>query len=159
MEKPVIVFVQGSWHQLLHYEQFLCSLRNKGYTVISPELPSCSDNVPTNPTEADIGLIRAESRKLVEDGKEVVAIAHSYGGIVMTEALYGLGIKERTGKGLQGGIRMLIYNTAFLPTIHVCVEDVANISLFDWLEYKVSPIYLIPSSRLYFTHLVEHDQP
>jgi pimeloyl-ACP methyl ester carboxylesterase len=139
-EKPVIIFVHGAWHQLMHYEQFLRSLRNKGYTVVSPELPSCSDNVPTNPTEADIELIRTESRKLVEDGKEVVAIAHSYGGIVMTEAVYGLGIKERTRKGLQGGIRTLIYNTAFLPSINVCLEDAANISLFDWLEYKVSPI-------------------
>jgi esterase/lipase superfamily enzyme len=34
----------------------------------------------------------------VEDGKEIVVIAHSYGGIVITEAVYGLGIKERTQK-------------------------------------------------------------
>jgi hypothetical protein len=83
----------------------------------------------------------------VEDGKEVVVIAHSY-GIVITEAVYGLGIKERTQKGSQGGIRMPIYNTAFLPLVNVCLEDVANISLFNWLQYEVSPIQFQSSFSL-----------
>jgi hypothetical protein len=60
----VIIFVQDSWYRVMHYEQFLCSLRNKGYTVVSPELPSCSETVPANPAEADIELIMTESRSL-----------------------------------------------------------------------------------------------
>jgi pimeloyl-ACP methyl ester carboxylesterase len=57
--------------------------------------------------------MRSYVSKLVDGGRRVIALGHSYGGQVMTNALHGLGLDARKEKGLVGGVTDLIYLCAF----------------------------------------------
>ena len=60
-------------------------------------------------------FIRAETTKLVEDGKDVIVVMHSYGGVVGTKAIYeDLSKQPRQLKGLSGGVTGLLYICAFV---------------------------------------------
>jgi len=58
-----------------------------GYTSIYPALPSANTSPPTVTLYDDAKLIRSEVGNLVEEGKDVVVVMHSYGGIVGSEAI------------------------------------------------------------------------
>ena len=63
----------------------------------------------------DANIVRSEIVKLVEDeGKEVVVVMHSYGGVVGSQACEGLGRVQRQQKGLAGGVIRLYYMCAFV---------------------------------------------
>ena len=57
----------------------------------------------------DTALLRGYVESLADAGRTVIAIMHSCGGQVGTNALYGLGLNNRT----HGGVAHLIYMCAF----------------------------------------------
>ena len=114
--KPTLVLIHGGWHIPSTYSKFTSSLRSAGYEVHVPRLPSMNETRPPNADlAADTALVRGYVESLVDAGRTVVAIMHSYGGQVGTNALYGLGVKNRsqhTG-GPSGGVAHLVYMCAF----------------------------------------------
>ena len=79
-------------------------LEDLGYEAVCPRLLTCNNDVPPTKTLGDdVALIRKTAQSLLDDGKTVIAVMHSYGGVVGTDALHGLAIKH------------LIYMTAFIP--------------------------------------------
>jgi hypothetical protein len=46
---------------------------------------------------------------LAESGRTIAVLTHSYGGMVVTNALYGLSIGSRAAAGLSGGVSHLVY--------------------------------------------------
>lgn len=72
---------------------------------------------------SDTSVIREAAERLVNEGRTVVALMHSYGGQVGTNALHGLGVKVRSAKGLPGGISHLIYMTAYAVTEGTSMMD------------------------------------
>jgi pimeloyl-ACP methyl ester carboxylesterase len=71
----------------------------------------------TRPPDADLytdsDLVRAYVSSLVQAGHTVVAIMHSYGGQVGSDALVGLGRASRAAQNLPGGVSHLVYLAAF----------------------------------------------
>ena len=63
----------------------------------------------------DTAMVRGYVESLVDAGRPVIAIMHSYGGQVGTNALYDLGLNNRTRRegNLSGGVTHLIYMCAF----------------------------------------------
>lgn len=59
----------------------------------------------------------------MQAGREVVAILHSYGGQVGSDALIGLGKAIREREGLSGGVTHLIYMAAFAVAEGVGMMD------------------------------------
>ena len=51
---------------------------------------------------------------LANDGKDVVLVMHSYGGVPGTQSVNGLTRQERSEQGKQGGVTDLVYITGFL---------------------------------------------
>jgi alpha-beta hydrolase superfamily lysophospholipase len=96
--------------------------------------------MPENPAEADIKLFFDTARTLADEGNEIVAVVHSYGGVVATEAFSGLGIKARKAQDLQGGIRSIICIAAFLLGQEMTLEGSAPAEMVGWCVYKVSPV-------------------
>jgi hypothetical protein len=97
--------------------------------------------MPENPSEADIKLFSDTARTLADEGNEIVAVVHSYGGVVATEAFSGLGIKARKAQDLQGGIRSIICIAAFLfGQEMMTLEGSAPAEMVGWCVYKVSPV-------------------
>ena len=110
--QPVFVLAGGAWHTPAHYQPFLDVVAARGYKIIAPRLPSTIEGQTTGPVEADIKTLADIARELVDEGKEVVFIAHSAGGISAAEAAHGQGVRERSAKGLSGGVRSLVLVSA-----------------------------------------------
>ncbi|HEY6492832.1 MAG TPA: alpha/beta hydrolase [Trebonia sp.] len=83
MTRPTVVIVHGAWHTPAHFESFIKSIAD--IDVRTVRLPS------SGPDISALGDMRddaAEVRKVVSaiDGP-VLVLAHSYGGVPVTEAL------------------------------------------------------------------------
>lgn len=114
--KPTIILIHGGWHIPSTYSKFTNSLKSAGYEVHVPRLPSMNEARPPNTDlTTDTEMIRGYVESLVDAGRSIIAIMHSYGGQVGTNALYGLGLKScsRRGESLSGGVIHLIYMCAF----------------------------------------------
>lgn len=112
--KPTIVLISGAWHVPTSYSKLTNALKASGYEVHSPSIPSAEQiRPPKSDMYTDTAFIREYVEKLINDGHTILALMHSYGGQVGTNALHGLGTEIRAQKGLKGGISQLVYMTAF----------------------------------------------
>ncbi|KAJ5611509.1 hypothetical protein N7528_008614 [Penicillium herquei] len=108
--KPEIVFVHGGWHTPDAYAKLRSQLESRGLTVHMPVLPTMNGTrPPTADLYTDSEAIRKYVTELVDAGRSIVAVMHSYGGQVGTNALVGLGAEARKQQGLPGGITRLVY--------------------------------------------------
>ncbi|KAK2675004.1 Alpha/beta hydrolase fold-1 [Fusarium oxysporum f. sp. vasinfectum] len=80
-EKPVLLFVHGAWHPPKCYDAIKTALTNLGYECVIPKLPSVGSESHGVTWEADKAKIIETAEPFFNQGREVVLIAHSYGGI------------------------------------------------------------------------------
>ncbi|KAF2729491.1 catalytic protein [Polyplosphaeria fusca] len=110
-----IIIVQGSVQTPLVYAGLLSGLVARGFITLHPELPSCSDpdhqDFPSTTLHDDTEVVRKEVARLVEDeGRRVVLVMHSYGGIVGSNAVSeDLSLPHRKSKNLRGGVMLHFY--------------------------------------------------
>ena len=103
--EPTIVAIPGAWLPPSTYDPTFSILNAQGYETVTIPLPSVSDDPERKGFEDDVAVIRSTVSRLVEDeGKEVVVVMHSYSGMPGSEALKGLGRREREGNNLEGGV-------------------------------------------------------
>jgi len=109
--KPTLVLIPGGWHTPRTYSALTTSLKSAGYEVHVPSFPSMNGARPPNTDLAsDTAHVREYVASLLDAGHTVLAIMHSYGGQVGTNALHGLGLQRRQE---PGGVARLIYMCAF----------------------------------------------
>ena len=113
IQKPTIVMVPGSFSSPQFYDTFVSHLSGHNYEVQVVSLPSVGGQIATNMTD-DATAIQAVTTKLADEGKDIVVVMHSYGGIPGTESAYGIRRKEREASGKKGGIVALVYAAALL---------------------------------------------
>lgn len=106
-EKPVILLVHDAFHRPEHYEAVLGPLRDKGYTVVAPSLPTTGENPGTTFID-DMAVINQDLQPLLDQGKEVIIAAHGFGTLPASQCVEGESVAERTDCGLEGGIRHYI---------------------------------------------------
>ncbi|KAI0122033.1 alpha/beta-hydrolase [Daldinia grandis] len=112
--RPSLLILHGAFHIPESYSKFTTALRSAGFEVHVPRLPSMNGSRPPNADLAtDSELVRSYATSLVEAGRDIAVLMHSYGGQVGTNSLYGLSKAARSAKGLPGGISHLIYMSAF----------------------------------------------
>ncbi|KAL0932690.1 uncharacterized protein CTRU02_211653 [Colletotrichum truncatum] len=136
MSKPTVILVHGAWHSPAHYQEFLDVLEEQGYPCVAPSLPSGDVVPPENPPEADASCIREIAQNLVDQGKEIIAFGHSYGGTVVTNAFTGLGIRTRAAEGKSGGVRWLVYCTAFILVQNESLDGAAPPEATPWQRHE-----------------------
>jgi pimeloyl-ACP methyl ester carboxylesterase len=116
MAKPTIVFVPGAWHSPEIYDATRASLTKDGYPTIGCPLASVGADPAHISFDGDVQGIRECLTRLIEDEeKDVILVAHSYGGMPASEAPVGLGKRDREAKGLKGkgGLVRMVYLVAF----------------------------------------------
>ena len=121
MNQPSVVIVPGACSAPELYEPLVKAVTARGLDIEALHLPSIGTPGPrtgTAPTMYDdVTFITTHIRRLVDAGKDVHLIAHSYGGVPATESVQGLSKKDRVARGLQGGIIGIAYMTALVPNI------------------------------------------
>ena len=112
MSKPTILLVGGAWHTADYLKPLATALEAADYPTIALALPSVGASPPKRDFGDDVALVRSTTSDLASEGKHIVAVLHSFGGIVGTEALQGLGRASREGTGVLLG---LVYIATMLP--------------------------------------------
>ncbi|KAF5000101.1 hypothetical protein FDECE_11287 [Fusarium decemcellulare] len=112
-DKPVLLVVTGAWHPPKCYEGLQNELKSLGYDCVVPKMPTIGVDSHGVTWEADKAKILETAEPFFAEGREVVLIAHSYGGIPATAATQGQGTHERAEQGLKGGFHSIMFMAAF----------------------------------------------
>jgi pimeloyl-ACP methyl ester carboxylesterase len=89
MTSPTLVLIPGSWHKPACYDKITTLLRDQHQLkCVSIALPSTADN-PAATFKDDIDAARAAISNETTNGRNVVVVAHSYGGMVGNSAIKG----------------------------------------------------------------------
>ncbi|KAI6092513.1 alpha/beta-hydrolase [Hypoxylon rubiginosum] len=133
--KPTILIVHGGWHVPESYEKLTTALEKAGYEVRIPRLPSSVQvRPPVSDLTTDTFLIRNYAEDLVRTGHTVIAIMHSYGGQVGTNALCGLGLSSSTGS--KGGVSNLVYLSGYaVPEGRAMMDTVREFGHMDLVPF------------------------
>jgi len=112
MTNPAIVIVPGAWHKPQHYHYVVDGLRTLGYEAEAVDLPSIDSNPPHSTWENDAEEIRRVIMRHLDVGRNVITVAHSFGGVAMSEAVKDLGQEKREKQGLKASVLHLVYMCA-----------------------------------------------
>ncbi|CAG8972132.1 hypothetical protein HYALB_00008137 [Hymenoscyphus albidus] len=117
--KPTIVFIHGSWHNPSTWDKVAPPLEAQGYKCVLVSLPSGSPTTTASTTFLD-DLTAARNAIISEttQGRDVVVVVHSYGGIVGASAIKDLAKpKEITPENKSGHvIGLALIATGFAAT-------------------------------------------
>ena len=82
------IFVPGAWHHPIIFSLVESFLHEVGYAdTVGVRLPSYSTNPPIPNHEPDIIAIRSMIEGRIAKGKNVIVVAHSFGGMPTSEAV------------------------------------------------------------------------
>jgi hypothetical protein len=109
--KPGIVLVTGAWHTPVHFEILRAALEARGYETYVPRLPTLGTTGLT--WKDDAAAVQQIVEKRMDEGKEFVIAAHSYGGIPGCGATKGYTIHDRAAASKKGGFRAILFISAF----------------------------------------------
>jgi pimeloyl-ACP methyl ester carboxylesterase len=125
---PTIVLVHGAWHTPPNYQGFVDSLKEAGFSVHCPRLPSCTNTSPPPASFADdVKTVRTVIKNCVEAGERVLMVMHSYGGAVGTDAVTDALLRRtRAAANQPGGVIHLLYLCAYMLQPGTSVIDIAK---------------------------------
>jgi pimeloyl-ACP methyl ester carboxylesterase len=137
-EKPTLVFVPGAWHPPSCYDIIIKILSSPPYSYpcVAIKTPTVGAEPPILTLQHDVDAIRAVTTVLADDGKEILLVMHSYGGLPGSQSCEELAKNERERQGKKGGVIALVYIAAFVfpeGTIHSTRETLPPI-----IDVKVS---------------------
>lgn len=148
-QKPAIIIVHGAWSLPdPSYTPLKRQLEGLGYECYLPHLRTSGheSEVRGQTWESDVEVILDTARPLFDAGREVVLVAHSYGGVPAGAATKGNGVADRAREGKAGGFRGIVYVAAFaIPAAGVDLFAVFGGQWPPWAEF--APAYSKVCSR------------
>ena len=125
VSKPSIVIIPGSFSGASMYYELVDQVQQLGCEVFVNNLPSASRNPPEEPASLhdDAVFFRGIIQTYADQGKDVLVLGHSYGGVVATECAEGIDKASRTSRGLCGGVVRIAYLAAVVPALGVSTKD------------------------------------
>lgn len=111
--RPAVVIVPGAWHPGHLYIPFANQLNEAGFSTTIAPISSLSSGEPSKADcRADAEAIRRHLVGIFEkEGKDVILVAHSYGGIPGGASAHGL---MKSSEAQAAGVIGLIYVSAFV---------------------------------------------
>jgi pimeloyl-ACP methyl ester carboxylesterase len=134
--KPTIALVPGSFSTTAAYDKLIEQLSEHGYPTLRIELKSVGGTVPAT-SHDDAAHIHSTLSPLVEEGKEIVVIMHSYGGVPGTDGTKGLAKVDQSATGKSGGVIALVYIAALMIRQGASLAETRGEtgSLPDWVTF------------------------
>ena len=132
MAKPSILFFPGSFVLVSVYQPIFDAVSAAGYEITGIHPPSIGPGSrqgrdgPAPSMHDDAAVVAAKVEKLADQGKDVILIAHSYGGVPASQSTKGLSKQERSAQGKPGGVVRLAYMTAVIPALKQSAQSVLN---------------------------------
>ncbi|KAL2825230.1 alpha/beta-hydrolase [Aspergillus pseudoustus] len=113
MTQPTIVFSLGAWSTPAVFDAVRSRLHTLGFESECPSHPSVDGKLPLKTFEDDVASLRSVLAGLVDQGKDVVVVAHSYSGVVASSAVEGLAKSHHAETNKLAGVIKVIYMCAF----------------------------------------------
>lgn len=111
--KPTIIFVPGAWHAIETWDKVSSLLTTQHYRTVSVPLPTTSGDVSKTLVD-DIKAARDAISDEVTHQRDVVVVAHSYGGIVGESAIKGFtGPKQNDAEHSGGVVGLVVIASGF----------------------------------------------
>ncbi|CEI62055.1 unnamed protein product [Fusarium venenatum] len=139
-----VVIIPGSFASPSLYEPLAQSFARHGIQSEIVDLPSVGRKEGRNPATMsdDVDEIVSVVEKLLDEDREVILLAHSYGGVPATQCLEALSQKARQSQGKKGGVSNIIYLAGVALPVGGSV-----------ISLLTAPDYLIIEAGLpFFTH-------
>lgn len=133
-----------------NYEPLRDALAKRGYESVCRSPPSTTLPHGDTDLEADIAFVHNEVfRPLVDQGKEVIILLHSFAGVYGASAVKGLSKSEVSQTGRPGGIIAIVYLAAPCIPSGVSLFQVMGIGpqLLPWVSLDVCTA-LIPCATI-----------
>ncbi|PSN61564.1 alpha/beta-hydrolase [Corynespora cassiicola Philippines] len=161
--RPTVVICPGAWATRQFFEPVVGALNAKGHPTIW-DISTYAEHDPASfpPENLDANHLHEHVLKpLINKGEHVFLFMHSCGGIYGPSAVEGLSKKERTAKGLEGGVVALLWTAAFVArkgtsAMSAMAIDPANLP--EWIRHDQSTNWV----RMRKTHakaMLFHDLP
>ncbi|KXJ87929.1 Alpha/beta hydrolase fold-1 [Microdochium bolleyi] len=152
--KPTIVFAPGAWHTPDCFDIVRHALQQRGWATESVNYPTVGAEPPTKGLADDAAAVRSAVEALADQGKEVVLVVHSYGGLVGANAVEGLGYKQRAKQGMMGGVIMFVYLAAFVTPNGKTIKEMLGGQFLPWMRFEGNYVYP-DTPEVVFYHDVE----
>jgi pimeloyl-ACP methyl ester carboxylesterase len=130
------VLIPGAWHTADGFGDVVKQLEGHGYEAHALHLPTAGKDLACTPRE-DAAFIQETTRALAEEGKDIILVMHSYGGLPGSDSAKGLLKRDRKAEGKQGGITHLVYIAAFLLAEGQSLAECLPKELPDWVHVEV----------------------
>ncbi len=112
--KPTILLVHGALHDQGTWSLVTPKLSAFSYPNVTISLRTSKPSVPDLTPHDDVVAIHDVMLPLLDEGKEVVIIAHSYGAVPGLMSIEDNSIIERKEKGLKGGVKSIMFISSVL---------------------------------------------
>jgi len=132
MSKPTLIFVPGAWHTPDIFDTIINKLSLYGYKSITVSLLAAGHEPAVPDLQPDIDIVHRAVLAEVDQGHDVMVIAHSWGGIVAGGSVDGLSKAERQKEGKKGGVVKMAYMCAFIPPEGVSLSMATGVKDPDW---------------------------
>ena len=123
-KEPVILIVPGAYLPPESWAPFTKALSEAGFEAYCPRLPTVGDVRPPKHTFADdVKAVRKEAIEIATKERNIIVLAHSYGGMVASEAL-DEGLCAHSRPPFTGGVIKIVLLNAWLPLKGTCLKDI-----------------------------------
>ncbi len=114
-------------------------MKEAGYEAFVYDLPSASRKPPQEAATLadDAELFNRQATLLADQGKEVVLLPHSYGGLVASECVKGLSKAEREAAGKRGCVSKVVFLTSVVPPVGESLQSLMGTLLPDFIKVDV----------------------
>ncbi|KAJ9617091.1 hypothetical protein H2200_000812 [Cladophialophora chaetospira] len=146
--KPVIVFVPGAWHSPDGFHLVVPELQAAGYETRGVTLASVGASTPLKDFQPDVKAIQDVLKPLVDEGKDIVLVVHSYGGVIGNEAVQGFAKSEREKEGKKGGVSHIYFCCAFALPEGVSLMDALNGKDLPWWQFNDARDSVTPATPI-----------
>ncbi|GAW17692.1 hypothetical protein ANO14919_071570 [Xylariales sp. No.14919] len=136
--KPTVFFSPGGFHTPWVFDTVRGILSGRGFTTEVSSLLSVGGTDPNLGLYSDAEHLRSLLIERIDEGQEIVFVAHSYGGMVISCAVEGLSVEQRAAEGKKGGIVMILYIASLIMSTGQSLQSTIHPSIYPWADGEVS---------------------
>lgn len=119
------------------FSEVFSKLEPLEYKSIGYSLLAVGHEPAVKDLQPDIDAIHKLISDEADAGNDVVMVAHSWSGIIVSGALDGLGKAERSKESKEGGVVRIAYMSAFVPAEGVSLITAFGGTAPEWYDVKV----------------------
>lgn len=124
MSDTAFIFVPDAFHTLTHFKPIIAALAKRNLASHAVSYPTTGATASALGLQDELRAIRASVRHVVEsEHKDVVLVAHGYGGFPASRAVTGWDRQTREREGKSGGIKHIFFVAAVTLPERMGIHD------------------------------------